>query len=73
MIGTIFSKGQRVRYIPNHANGDQHHPDCKDGVVKRPGADGSVFVIYDNLVQVMTTGDEDFTAASTKIENLIHL
>lgn len=68
-----FNKGDRVRYIPNHANGDPQHPDCEDGVVKRSGDNGTIFVIYDNAEQIMRTGDEDFTAAGTKPENLIHL
>lgn len=28
-----FKTGQKVLYIPNHANGDIHHPDNKRGVV----------------------------------------
>jgi len=62
MTTTDFKKGQRVRYVPNHA----------EGVVKSTN-DWFVFVIYDNACQVMTTGDEPYTAASTRPEDLIHL
>jgi hypothetical protein len=35
-----FRRGDRVRYIPNHAHGDSHHPDCQTGTVT------SVSVMY---------------------------
>lgn len=28
-----FKTGDHMRYIPGHAHGDRHHPDCEDGVV----------------------------------------
>jgi hypothetical protein len=28
-----FKRGDRVRYIPGHAHGDSHHPDCHTGTV----------------------------------------
>lgn len=31
-LGHAF-KGQRVCYVPNHANGDLAHPDCECGTV----------------------------------------
>jgi hypothetical protein len=68
-----FLKGQRVRYIPNHALLNQYHPDCRDGVVSSKN-EFHVFVKYDNLAHgKMTTGDEPYTAAATNPENLIHL
>ncbi len=30
-----FKKGDRVIYVPNHANGDRNHPDCEHGVICR--------------------------------------
>lgn len=57
-------KGTRVRYIPNHANRDKNHKDCKTGVVSSTG-DKWAFVKYDNLMCTMITGDEDYTAAAT--------
>lgn len=69
---TDFVKGQRVRYTPNHAHGDINHEDCKEGVVKSTN-EFFVFVIYDNLMCKMVTGDEPYTAAATKPENLIIL
>jgi len=76
--GTIedFKKGMRVRYVPNHANGDTEHPDCQDGVVraisKYDNEGDTVFVLYDDpyLGIVMKTGDEPYTAQGTDPENL---
>lgn len=28
-----FEIGQRVTYVPNHADGNAQHPDCERGVV----------------------------------------
>jgi hypothetical protein len=67
-----FNKGDRVRYIPHHARGDQNHKDCKNGVVSSKN-EKFVFVKYDNLMCVMTTGDEPYTAAATSPEDLIKL
>jgi len=73
----IFKKGDKVRYIPNHANGDSNHEDCENGVVSsvRIGAhnDYSVFVKYDNAMCIMTTGNEPYTAQSTRPDNLIKI
>lgn len=66
-----FSKGQRVRYVPNHAQGNKHHPDCENGVVKSTNS-LYVFVIYDNGMSIMITGDEPYTAAATDPGQLIH-
>ncbi len=73
MLEMAFKKGQRVRYIPMHAHGDREHQDCKDGVVKAVGDLGSIFVLYDNAVQIMLTGDEPYTAAGTRPKDLIHI
>lgn len=62
-------KGQRVKYIPAHAQGDPNHKDCETGVVKSKN-DIYIFVIYDNLMGVMTTGDEPYTPAATRPEDL---
>jgi len=65
-----YKKGDKVRYMPNHANGDTTHPDCKDGVVSSVNSQ-FVFVKYDNLMCIMTTGDKPYTAVATKRENLL--
>lgn len=65
-----MNKGDRVIYIPNHANGDAEHKDCEHGVVKRV-ARNLAFVIYDNAVQRMITGDEPYTAAATLLRDLV--
>lgn len=67
-----FKKGDRVRYIPSHAKGDGSHKDCQEGVVKRV-TDEWVFVIYDNLMCIMVTGEEKYTAAATDPRDLILL
>lgn len=65
-----YKRGQRVRYIPNHANGNKNHEDCKDGVVSSCN-NSYVFVKYDNLTGIMITGDEPFTSQATKFDDLI--
>ncbi len=65
-----FKKGMRVKYAPNHAEGDVHHKDCRDGVVSSTN-DTWVFVKYDNLCCRMVTGDEPYTAQATSPDNLI--
>lgn len=42
-----FEKGNRVKYIPTHANGNLSHPDCEEGTVSSQNKTG-VFVHYDN-------------------------
>jgi hypothetical protein len=70
MIPSDFSKGDLVRYVPRHANGDEDHKDCRDGVVSSTN-DKWVFVKYDNLMCVMVTGDEPYTAAATDPNDLV--
>ena len=71
-----LKKGDRVRYVPSHSNGDIKHPDCQEGVVKRGPVYASFtgeecyFVIYDNAVMKMVTGDEPYTATLTGIRYL---
>lgn len=64
-----FKKGDRVRYIPAHARGVFNHPDCEDGVVSSVN-EKFVFVKYDNAMGIMVTGDEPYTAAATRPEDL---
>ncbi len=65
-----FKKGMRVKYIPTNADGNPDHPDCKGGVVSFRNGE-SIFVIYDNAVVKMITGDEPYCAAATRPEDLI--
>jgi len=65
-----FKHGDKVRYIPNHANGDAQHPDCQNGVVSSVN-NNWIFVKYDCLACTMFTGDEPFTAQATKREDII--
>lgn len=67
---TTYKKGDKVRYIPNHANGDNRHRDCENGVVSSVNEYGTIFVKYDNDMCIMTTGDEPYTAQATPEENL---
>lgn len=43
-----FQSGDRVVYVPTHAHGDRQHKDCETGMVSRVGADGTVFVVFDD-------------------------
>ena len=40
-----FEPGDRVLYVPNHANGDTAHPDCERGIVSSKNS-SFVFVRY---------------------------
>ena len=70
------TKGRRVMYVPDRANGDPTHPSCENGCIKRmasPISDNDMpaaFVLYDNLDTLMVTGDEPYTAKCTRLENL---
>jgi len=72
MKANEFKKGWRVRYVPLHADGNLNHPDCQDGVVSSTN-DKFVFVKYDNLMGIMITGDEPYTAQATDPDYLIIL
>jgi len=65
-----FKHGDRVKYIPTHAEGNQNHPDCETGIVSSVN-DKFVFVKYDNEMCIMATGDEPYTAQATRPEDLI--
>jgi hypothetical protein len=67
-----YARGQRVKYIPQHAHGDATHPDCETGVVSAISRDGrTVFVKYDRPGRKMLTGDEDITAQGTDVGDLL--
>ncbi len=70
MKTTDFKKGDSVLYIPTHAHGNKSHPDCERGVVSSIN-DRFIFVKYDNLMCIMTTGDEPYTAKATSPEDLV--
>ena len=75
---TEFTRGQRVRYIPHHADGDPRHRDCEDGMVVRIGDhEGTVFVVYDGPskggeVLSLATADR-WTAQGTPPGSLVHI
>jgi len=72
--GVVFEPGNWVRYVPTHAWGNVHHPDCQDGVVKRYSNDGkTVFVLYDNEACKMMTGNEPYTAQGTDRDDLVYI
>ncbi len=67
--------GMRVRYVPNHALGDIHHPDCEDGVVtsfsaewkaNEPAARCTAFVRYNNK-----DGSPQPNSKATSVEDLV--
>jgi len=68
----LFKKGDRVRYVPDHAEGNINSPFCEDGAVSSVG-EAFVFVKYDNNVCVMVTGDEPYTAAATNPRDLVKI
>ncbi len=61
-----FKTGDKVRYIPPHANGYFFHKDCEEGVVSSVD-DHYVFVYY------MRNGILQQTAAATNPKNLVHI
>jgi hypothetical protein len=67
-----FRQGDRVAYIPSHAEGDMNSPDIERGVVSSTNAT-FVFVKFDNAVTEMITGLEPYTSQSCRPENLVHL
>jgi hypothetical protein len=67
----MLKKGTKVRYVPNHADGDRKHRDCENGVVSSISDSKHVFVKYDNDMCIMTTGDEPYTSQRTEIDNLV--
>jgi len=43
-----MSPGDRVIYVPNHADGDRRHPDCEHGAITSIGEfTGYIFVLFD--------------------------
>lgn len=66
-----FKPGDRVVYVPTHAHGDRHHPDCERGKVSSLSADGStVFVRFDGAVGRL--GWEGATSQGCYPEDLVH-
>lgn len=62
--------GDRVRYVPGHAEGDAWHPDCEDGTVSSLCA-GTVRVRFDK--HVIRFGWDGATAQACSPEDLRHL
>lgn len=60
-----FKVGDRVLYVPNHANGDAKHPDCERGIVSSTN-EVNVFVRY-----TQRGGDLSVNGQATSPENLI--
>lgn len=48
----LFKYGDRVRYVPYHANGDAQDPSCEDGTVSSQNGT-FVFVRFDRQVKVL--------------------
>lgn len=49
-LSSDFSPGERVVYVPTHAEGDLRHPDCEQGAVSSVN-DHTVFVKFDQYVK----------------------
>ena len=65
-----FKKGDKVLYVPTHAQGDTNHPDCERGVVSSFNFT-TVFVKYDCSLGEAITGDEPWTAQGTDPNDLV--
>jgi hypothetical protein len=48
-----FTPGDRVAYVPTHADGDMEHTDVELGTVSSLGNGNIVFVRFDKQVQVL--------------------
>jgi hypothetical protein len=60
-----FAEGDRVIYVPAHANGDAKHPDCERGIVSSTN-DVNVFVRYFNK-----RGDLSHGGQATRPDDLV--
>jgi hypothetical protein len=58
MNAADFKAGDRVLYVPHHANGDTNHPDCERGVVTSTN-EVNVFVRYGARTGSQATSPED--------------
>ncbi len=65
-----FKPGDRVVYLPTHADGDVDHPDCEWGTVSSIGRVENVFVKFDQ--QVSKFGWEGATSQSCDERDLQH-
>ncbi len=65
----MFSVGDRVIYVPNHAEGDITHKGCERGKVSSVGSSGTVFVRFDK--QVEQFGWDDTTAQGCYPKSLV--
>lgn len=55
----VMEPGDRVIYVPSHANGDLNHPDCEYGIIKTWN-DTYIFVNY------VKNGIPQMTAQATR-------
>ena len=69
-IEELFPSGTRVRYVPGHAEGNEHHPDCEDGTVSSVNH-RYVFVKFDK--QLRKFGWDGTTSQSCQPGNLVKL
>ena len=66
-----FKPGDRVVYVPMHADGDRRHPDCEHGKVSSVSErSGIVFVKFDP--RVARLGWDGATAEACDAETLVH-
>ena len=63
----IAKENDRVRYVPNHANGDANHEDCEDGTIS---SIGSMFVFVKFDKQVSKLGWHGATSQSVNPDDL---
>lgn len=70
---STFAAGDRVVYIPKHANGDRNHKDCEAGkvsLVRKPADEVIVFVKFDRAIALY--GEEHVVGQSCYPADLVH-
>ena len=55
-----FKKGDKVEYVPSHADGNLEHEDCECGIVSSVNEENG-FVNYKMATLILTTGEEPYT------------
>ena len=60
-----FNPGDKVRYVPTHAEGDVYHRDCEPGVVTTVREDSNGLVVF------VWYGSRSHTSARTSVTDLV--